>query len=135
MLVDEGLELLSEEECMRLLGSTTVGRVGVTVGALPAIFVVNYTLVDGDIVFRTAEGTKLKAALRHAVVAFEADLTDPVYHQGWSVQAIGVAETFEPSDDVTGPTPWAPGERDHFVRIRPEFVTGRRIRRGTDQPT
>ena len=73
MLISEGLEILTEDECMALFGSTTVGRVGITIGALPAIFVVNYVLVDGDIVFRTSDGTKLEAALRHAVVAFEAD--------------------------------------------------------------
>ena len=119
---------------MRLLGCTTVGRVAVTIGALPAIFVVNYVLADGAIVFRTGEGTKLKAALDRAVVAFEADLTDPVHHQGWSVQAIGVAEEFTPdAADFEGPSPWAPGIRDHLVRIRPEFVSGRRIPRdGTD---
>lgn len=130
MFVNDDLEVLDDEECMRLLGSTTLGRVGVTVGALPAIFVVNYVLLDGSIVFRTGEGTKLRAALRNAVVAFEADLTDPIQHQGWSVQVVGVAETFTPEDPgFAGPTPWAPGEREHFVRVRPQFVSGRRIPR------
>jgi len=128
MLISEGLEILTEDECMALFGSTTVGRVGITIGALPAIFVVNYVLVDGDIVFRTSDGTKLEAALRHAVVAFEADLTDPVHHQGWAVQAVGIADELDPTDvTFSGPTPWAQGEREHFVRIRPEFVSGRRI--------
>ena len=128
MLISEGLEILTEEECMALLGSTTIGRVGITIGALPAIFVVNYVLVDGEIVFRTNEGTKLKAALRHAVVAFEADLTDPIHHQGWSVQAVGVAEELDPADvTFPGPTPWALGEREHFVRIHPQVLSGRRI--------
>lgn len=129
MLISDGLEILDDEECMRLLASTTVGRIGVTIGALPAIFVVNYLLDDGDIVFRTSEGTKLTAALQHAVVAFEADLTDPVSRLGWTVQVVGVAEEFTPEDGFRGPTPWAPGVRDHFVRIRPQFVSGRRIPR------
>lgn len=129
MLISDGLEILEEEECMGLLASTTVGRIGVTIGALPAIFVVNYVLDDGDVVFRTSEGTKLTAALQHAVVAFEADLADPVLRRGWTVQVVGVAEEFTPGEDFRGPTPWAPGNRDHFVRIRPQFVSGRRIPR------
>jgi hypothetical protein len=29
--------------------------------------------------------------------------------------------------EQTGLDPWAPGERDHFIRISPEIVNGRRI--------
>lgn len=35
--VHEGLEILSEEECRSLLAGADVGRVAVTVGALPAV--------------------------------------------------------------------------------------------------
>ena len=38
VLVDEGLELVDEPEAMRLLAGGEVGRVGLTIGALPAIF-------------------------------------------------------------------------------------------------
>jgi hypothetical protein len=73
MLVDEGLELLSDEQCWRLLSSGEVGRVAITMHALPAIFPVNYTVIDGTIVFLTSPGSKLAAAIRQAVVAFEVD--------------------------------------------------------------
>ena len=46
---------------------------------------VNYAVLDGDIVIRTGSGTKLDAALTGAVVAFEIDSVDPIYHEGWSV--------------------------------------------------
>jgi nitroimidazol reductase NimA-like FMN-containing flavoprotein (pyridoxamine 5'-phosphate oxidase superfamily) len=62
MLTDEGLELLSEEECVDLLRTGGVGRVGVTIAGLPVILPVNYACVDGDVLFRTGEGTKLNAA-------------------------------------------------------------------------
>lgn len=133
MLVDEGLEILTEDECWRLIEMPGIGRVGVTVGALPAIFPVNYAAPDRTIVFRTAAGTKLRAAVEHAVVVFEVDHADPLYHDGWSVQVVGLAE---PIDDGDGGAsrrvavaPWAPGDRPNYVRIRPEMVSGRRIRR------
>src|SRR5688500_14773377 len=92
MLIDEGLELLDEAECLRLLSTSTIGRVALALGGLPAVFPVNFTMVDGNIVFRTGEGTKLSAALAKTIVGFEADAIDPTYHEGWSVLVVGRAE-------------------------------------------
>lgn len=139
MLHDDGLELLTEAECRDLLGHHAVGRVAVTVGGLPAVFPVNYVMVDGDVVFKTGEGTKLSAALRHAVVAFQVDEIDRLYHEGWSVLAVGTAEVVTDPDDLDPDdlplAPWAAGTRDHLVRIRPELVSGRRIVRHVDHVT
>jgi uncharacterized protein len=90
-LIDNGLEILSPGECRDLLRRTTVGRVAVTVGALPAIFPVNYALLGDDIVFSTGEGTKLRAAVDRAVVAFQIDDFDATIPYGWSVLAVGMA--------------------------------------------
>lgn len=132
MLIEEGLELLTEHDAMMLLAAGDVGRVGVTMGALPAIFPVNYGLVDGHIVFRTSPGSKLAAATRGAVVAFEVDDYDRTDRSGWSVLAVGQAEvvhdigiTFRVLDAAI--EPWAGGIRTSIVRIRPELVSGRRI--------
>ena len=57
----------------------------VNVDGVPAAFPVNFALLDDDIVFRTAPGTKLSAALEGAVVGFEVDRIDPVFESGWSV--------------------------------------------------
>ena len=88
-----GLEVLSRAECLDLLGRVSIGRVGCSTGALPTVLPVNF-VVDGEsVVIRTAPGSKLDAATRHAVVAFEADDIDPVYHSGWSVLATGQPAT------------------------------------------
>jgi len=71
MVVDDGIGVLDEAECLELLSRSSIGRVAVTIGAVPAVFPVNFRLVDRSIVFRTGTGTKLDAAVRHAVVAFE----------------------------------------------------------------
>jgi uncharacterized protein len=135
MLADEGLELLNNEQCLRLLASETVGRVGISVGALPLILPVNYSMVDGDVVFRTGDGVKLRAALDHTIVAFEVDRADTDRHEGWSVLVVGVAEEIADEDRSLAmivPPPWVGGERRFLIRIRPEFVSGRRISQ-TDQ--
>jgi nitroimidazol reductase NimA-like FMN-containing flavoprotein (pyridoxamine 5'-phosphate oxidase superfamily) len=130
-LVEDGLELLTEAECLTLAAHRPVGRVAVCVGALPAVFPVNHCMVGRDVVFRTAVGTKLDAALSEAVVAFEVDDFDAEGHLGWSVLIVGVASEIE-ADELARLEPlpvraWAHGARTHTVRIRPEFLSGRRI--------
>ena len=132
MLIDEGLELLDDEECVRLLADGEVGRVGITIAGLPVILPVNYAYVDGDVIFRTGEGSKLHAASNRAVVAFEVDGFDTRWHRGWSVLVIGrsaiVDDPGERADlERRGVMPWAGGPRDAYVRLRPEMLTGRRI--------
>jgi nitroimidazol reductase NimA-like FMN-containing flavoprotein (pyridoxamine 5'-phosphate oxidase superfamily) len=134
--VDNGLEVLSEPECLRLLESADLGRVAVSIGALPAVFPVNYRFVDGVVLFKTAEGTKLNAALRNSVVAFEVDAADRQYHEGWSVMAIGTAKEVGEAESAryatVSPRPWATGQRDRLIAIDVQFVSGRRIRHDID---
>lgn len=130
VLVDQGLELLTETQCRELIAGEQIGRVAVSIGALPAIFPVNYRVVDGDIVFRTGDGLKRRAALRGSVVGFEVDHIEPERSWGWSVMVVGVAEEQRAGEDdelLDAISPWAGGERTHLIRIRPEVVTGRRI--------
>ncbi|HXT90058.1 MAG TPA: pyridoxamine 5'-phosphate oxidase family protein [Trebonia sp.] len=129
---DAGLERLSREQCMRLLGSVPLGRIVYTRGALPAVELVNFTLYDGDIIIRTDPSGKLAAATRGAVVAFEADSADLAAHAGWSVTVVGVSQAVTDNDEIRrlerlGLDPWAPGERPYFMKIPPTIVNGRRI--------
>jgi nitroimidazol reductase NimA-like FMN-containing flavoprotein (pyridoxamine 5'-phosphate oxidase superfamily) len=123
---------LNRDDCLRRLGRAGVGRVAVSVGALPAIFPVNYAMLDSDIVFRTGPGSKLDAALVGSVVAFEIDHFDAMSHTGWSVLVVGKARPI--ADPVTlaraaslSLTPWADGERDTFVRIETTVISGRQL--------
>ena len=134
------LNMLSPAECERLLAQTTVGRVGISIGALPVVLPVNYAMLDDDVVIRTGAGTKLDAALAGAVVAFEVDHVDPIYHEGWSVLVQGRAtEIADPADIERARAlplrPWAPGTRDRFIRIPAEVISGRRIAVATNGVT
>jgi uncharacterized protein len=138
-LTVQELQALTPGECELLLAQTTVGRVGISVGALPVVLPVNYAMLDGDVVIRTGAGTKLDAALTGAVVAFEVDHIDPVYHEGWSVLLQGRATEIVDPDDVERArrlplNPWAPGTRDRYVRIPVEVISGRRITVGANSP-
>jgi nitroimidazol reductase NimA-like FMN-containing flavoprotein (pyridoxamine 5'-phosphate oxidase superfamily) len=127
------LSELSRAECLRLLESAAVGRIGVSIDALPAIFPVFITVVDGVVAFRTVPGTKLAAASAGAIVALEADTFDDRTGEGWSVLVRGVAT--ETTDDTRIATArgrlketWIDGAPMHLVEISPDLVTGRRLR-------
>jgi hypothetical protein len=129
---DTALKQLSRDECLRLMASVPLGRIIYTRQALPAVELVSFALDSGDIIIRTDHGGKLAAATRGAVVAFEADSVDAGGHAGWSVTAIGHSHEVTGPDEIgrleqMGLTTWAPGERDHFIRISPEILHGRRL--------
>lgn len=129
-----GLEVLDRKTCLDLLASATLGRVGVTTGALPTVLPVNFLLHGDRILIRSSAGTKLDAALQNAVVAFEADDFDAVDHSGWSVVVTGVAGTVADVEELAAIASlplarWAPVDDDHVVAITTDLVSGRRLDR------
>jgi hypothetical protein len=81
--------LLGREECLSLLGTAGIGRLAYTEAALPAIRPVFFWLRAGDVVIPAHAGSPLVAAIRGAVVAFEADDYDDADRTGWSVTVVG----------------------------------------------
>lgn len=139
MFDSSGLEILDRDECLRLLAFVPVGRIVFTHRALPAVQPVNF-VVDGEaIIIRTVPGSKMHGATHDTVVAFEADDINFDEHSGWSVTVVGHASVVEDPDerrrlDALPLRPWAPGERDHFLRIPVDMVTGRRLHAGGARP-
>jgi uncharacterized protein len=110
-----------------------VGRLAVSISDHPDIFPINYVVDQGMIVFRTAEGTKLAAALLGRAVAFEADGYDAGAGDAWSVVVKGHANEVESMDDYFDALdlplfPWHAGPKHRFVRIEPIAITGRRFK-------
>jgi nitroimidazol reductase NimA-like FMN-containing flavoprotein (pyridoxamine 5'-phosphate oxidase superfamily) len=105
-----GTERLTPSVCLELLRTQRIGRLGLSVGALPVIHPVNFELDGETIVIRTESGTKLSAALRQAIVCYEVDDIDSTGSYGWSVLVTGRAEELD---------------RDH-VAVHIELISGRR---------
>ena len=128
-----GYIVLSRRQCTDRLRGVTLGRVAVSMRALPVILPVRFALMDEDVVFRTASGARLSSCCDHAVVAFEADAYDPCTGHGWSVCVTGMASLLtEPLDilrawDLGLPSIGASsnGHGGVFVRIRGDIITGR----------
>ena len=130
---NDAVEELVTSSCWALLRGAGVGRLAVWVADHPEIFPVNYVVDHGTLVFRTAEGTKLSAALAEVPVAFEIDGYDAPGAAAWSVVVKGRAERISRSEELMDTVdlpllPWQPGPKGSFVRIVPDAVTGRRFR-------
>jgi hypothetical protein len=126
------IEPLTDGECWARLGNHVVGRLVVAVGHQPDIFPVNYRLEGDDIVVRTAEGTKLAAALMGDRVAFEIDDLDELHRGGWSVVVHGSARESVALEDTIHDAsidtePWAEGVKQRVIRITVDSITGRRV--------
>lgn len=127
----DGLVELSARDCYRRLASVHLGRVALSIGALPVVFPVHYALLGEDPVFRTDAGAKLSAAASGNVICLEIDDADPEAHTGWSVMVTGTADILTDVDELAAAEhlplqPWV-GRGDAFVRIRATFVTGRKV--------
>jgi nitroimidazol reductase NimA-like FMN-containing flavoprotein (pyridoxamine 5'-phosphate oxidase superfamily) len=127
-----GLQILDRDECIDLLAGGIVGRIAITANALPVVLPVNYVLLNDRIVVRTGRGTKLDAATRNAVVAFEVDELDFADGAGWSVLVTGVARELTAPEElatasVSPPARWAPGPDGRYIAISVDMISGRRI--------
>ncbi|ALO67253.1 flavin-nucleotide-binding protein [Arthrobacter alpinus] len=125
-------DILTAEQCWKLLGETSVGRLAVNVNGRPDVFPVNYKIDGESLIFRTGDGTKLNAITEDANVALESDAVSAEFGMAWSVVVKGRAEPISAespalNSTVQGLFPWQGVGKNHLIRIVPETVTGRRF--------
>jgi len=128
---DATVEILGQAECLALLGTERLGRLAVSRGpdVGPHVVPVNYTLLRGSIVFRSAPGTKLHRLVTEPVT-FEVDGFDPFTRTGWSVVVEGLA--YEASDremecEEIHLRPLLERQNSRWARLTPRSITGRRV--------
>ena len=126
------MHVLTVDQCWQRLRSVSVARLAVIADGKPAIFPINYTVDHGTLVFRSAPGTKLKAALAGPSVALETDGVDTPSGTAWSVVISGLASEVVRTEELLDTFtlylfPWERSPKEHFVRIVPDSVTGRQF--------
>lgn len=132
----ERARVLCVEECLRLLSEQQIGRLGISIGALPVIVPVNFILDERVIRFRTLEGTKFAAATSNSVVAFEVDSYNTEERNGYSVLVQGIANEVKDDDvrrQVLDAIPQPLGtsqDAQCVVAITIEFISGRMFEDG-----
>jgi nitroimidazol reductase NimA-like FMN-containing flavoprotein (pyridoxamine 5'-phosphate oxidase superfamily) len=136
---DASLENLNERECRRLLAAGGVGRFVFTTQRGPVAVPVNYRMMEGDVVFRTAGDSSLTAVSDAEPVSFEVDRLDEAMSEGWSVLVTGRVRRVSPDElrqlEALRIEPWAGGQRTVYLRLEPREVTGRRIRATGSTPS
>ena len=91
--------------------------------------------VEGGILMRTAEGTKLFGVTVNNRVAFEVD--DYGANDGWSVVLKGTARALETEAEIaeaeaSSLVPWIPTVKRNFIRIDVDEISGRRVTFGPE---
>ena len=127
--------ILSASESWDLLASVPLGRLVTSVDGQPEIFPVNFVVQRHTVLFRTAEGTKLVSTAISNRVLFEADDHDA--GEGWSVIVKGMALMLRTNEELEEAEhaqllPWTATLKQHYVRIQPISISGRRFRFGPE---
>ena len=128
------LEVLSTDECKRLLQAQRMGRIALVVDGRPHILPVNYVFDEGAVVFRTSAGLKLERGPL-TEVAFETDDVDRRRGVAWSVMVQGTAhhitDTLDPLSRRLRDLPVepaAPGARLEWLAVYADHISGRRFK-------
>lgn len=126
--------VIDDDQCIELIESTPIGRIGFMSDGAPMVLPVNYALHEGAVVFRTLEGTKLSAAAEGQTVCFEVDQWDAATRSGWSVVIRGQASEVDGWGEIEqleniGLVPWSKEKwRPIWVKIVPSEISGRVLR-------
>jgi hypothetical protein len=115
---------ITEAECWALLASTSVGRLALSLQALPAILPVQYYL-DGDRIALCLGHYQVPShAVTNTVAAFVADTIDTATSQGWAVQVLGKVA---PPQSVNGPGDCGQHAGGQVVHLAPASIAGQRL--------
>ncbi len=123
------MEVLGQAACYDLLRGETVGRIAFWDRPEITIMPVNYVVDEDRILFRTAGGAKLSAAIGGSEAALEVDGLDPRQRTAWSVVVHGELTTIQPDETFNELRlrPWSRAPKENWVTINPRRITGRRI--------
>lgn len=133
--------VLTESECFQHLSQVSLGRIAVSIDALPVILPVRFVLSNDSVIFPTVAGSKFDAATAGTVIAFQADEQDPFSGNYWSVLLQGIASSAgdSPGDVLNGAFPLESRpdlqRKLNMVRIESTIVSGRRFRVAGEGPS
>ena len=127
-------EELGRDECLALMSTQRLGRLGVVVDGAPLVLPMGFVLDGETVVLQTNQGAKtLHTPLTS--VSFEVDHVDWDQGVGWSVLIQGLGEDISTAIDERSEAlrslpahSWAPPPADRWLTIVPRTITGRRVR-------
>ncbi|MFD2675118.1 pyridoxamine 5'-phosphate oxidase family protein [Gulosibacter bifidus] len=132
---DDVMMIPTEAEARQLLASQTVGRLVERIGEHVEIFPINYAIEGDLLIFRTAPGTKLAAAVAADEVFLQTDYVSET--EAWSVIVTGAARILDRDDEIERAEqldlrPLVPSVKRVFVAIDIESISARRFELGPE---
>jgi len=127
--LDNGLEILTLDECNHRLRAGGVGILALSGVSAPILRPVNFAIHEGWVLVRTGAGQILEAACASEPASFVIGDTDRLEHTGWSVVVIGKLVERSSIGDISDVPlrPWARSDKHHFVGLSIDTVSGRRL--------
>ena len=123
-----GLEILSVDECRRMLRTGGVGRLAWIGHEGAVIRPVNFVLDGARLVLRTGAGTIHRVATAGRRATLEIDGIRHVDHTAWSVIVTGtISRATDEAARSLPLRPWAPVAKEYFVQVSIDEISGRRI--------
>jgi Pyridoxamine 5'-phosphate oxidase len=116
-------DALSEPECWELLAMASVGRLALSVRALPVIVPVQYYLDGRRLAVCLGHRQLPKRSLDETITAFAADSIDPMTRSGWLVQVQG--RSVIPRGRIGTDCGWPAAAQ--VVQIEPGTISGLRV--------
>jgi len=123
--MDTPCEQIPSQRCWELLVTASVGRLALSVQALPVILPVQYYVRGHRLAVCLGHHSIPARSLNEAIIAFAADAIDPATRSGWSVQIQGRSSIprLDGFDTACGqPT------AGQIVEIEPGTITGYYVR-------
>jgi len=117
-------EPIPVNECWELLATASVGRLALSVRALPVILPVQYHVDRRRLAVCLGHHQLPERALNEVIIAFAADAIDPATRAGWSVQVQGRSVIPQRLDLDTACGRSTAGQ---VVVIEPATITGHRV--------
>jgi nitroimidazol reductase NimA-like FMN-containing flavoprotein (pyridoxamine 5'-phosphate oxidase superfamily) len=130
-------DAMGRQQCLDLIESHHLGRIAWQAADLPQILPISYAMHQGSVYFRTLPDGLLAELAQPASVALEVDDLDQQTRTGWSIVLHGHSSAVRQPDELAdlwasdSLVPWASGNRTLFIRIRPDRIEGRVVRRPT----
>lgn len=119
--MDSHSEQIPDWRCWELLATASVGRLALSVRALPVILPVQYYITGRRLAACLGHRAVPERSLNDAIIAFNADAIDPATRTGWSVQVQGRATVFSPDGFDTA---YGHPTAGQLIEIHSSTITG-----------
>jgi hypothetical protein len=113
---------ITTADCWALLRSRWIGRVSLSLNALPTILPVEYCVSHDELYFCLGHYRVPRQAVANTVVGFAADVIDETAHQGWTVHVQGRSNLARSDTQTCGTH-----QNGQIVHVAPEIIHGQTL--------